>query len=582
MPARPGEPTSERATSPSSGGCAPLPGENRPTTTAATRTTAGSPATSSSTATSSATGTTGLRRVPVQGGRVAFGVGVGSNGNTICGTTDVTDGAWHHVAVTRRFSDGRLRCTSTGVLDADGPGRPTGTASYRNGRTTSYPNSDPFLVIGAEKHDAGTGLPVLQRVDRRDPALHRLAIHGRGFTRAVQSLHDATATPPPSITSTKAPATSSGTPRAANSHGTRLLRGQSRRARSGRATAPPLTPPGAPRSSRSISGLARPVAIANAGDGRLFVVEADGRILAYEVTEDGPFNFLGTFLDIQDRVLCSRGARAPRSGLPPELRGRTATSTSTTRRNAPTATSSIARFRRPRPAASEQWRRSEHREYPPDHRRTRRTATTTAAGWPSAPMATCTWPSVTAGAAGIPSRAARTSATLLGKVLRLAVDRLRWPGALLHDPAEQPVRRHAGDPLDEIWAWGLRNPWRIAFDRLTGDLFIADVGQGKREEVNFQPRRQRRRRELRLAAHGRNRLLRPAGLPDRRSLVPPILDYGHGEGCSVTGGYRYRGSQVPDPPWRVPVRRLLQRDDLGRRPGVRRDLEPGRAPRLRP
>lgn len=91
-------------------------------------------------------------------GRVAFGVSKGNSGNTLCGATNVADGAWHHIAVTRKARNGALKIFVDGTLDASGAGA-TGDISYRNGRATSYPNSDPFLVIGAEKHDAGSAYP---------------------------------------------------------------------------------------------------------------------------------------------------------------------------------------------------------------------------------------------------------------------------------------------------------------------------------------------------------------------------------------------------------------------------------------
>ena len=90
-------------------------------------------------------------------GVIAFGVNNGSEGETIVGTLNVADGQWHHVAVTRRFSDGLLSMYVDGQLDAQTDG-PDGDISYRNGRSTSYAN-DPFLVLGAEKHDAGSAYP---------------------------------------------------------------------------------------------------------------------------------------------------------------------------------------------------------------------------------------------------------------------------------------------------------------------------------------------------------------------------------------------------------------------------------------
>ncbi len=90
-------------------------------------------------------------------GRVVFGVNNGSQGITLCGQTDVADGRWHHIAVTRSAVDGNLALFIDGRLDARGDG-PTGDVSYRDGRATQYP-ADPFLVIGAEKHDAGPEYP---------------------------------------------------------------------------------------------------------------------------------------------------------------------------------------------------------------------------------------------------------------------------------------------------------------------------------------------------------------------------------------------------------------------------------------
>ncbi|MBK8231726.1 MAG: T9SS type A sorting domain-containing protein [Candidatus Eisenbacteria bacterium] len=89
---------------------------------------------------------------------LAFGAANQTSGTGICGSIAVDDGEWHHVAVTRRRSDGQLRLFVDGGLDAEADG-PNGDLSYRNGRATSFPNSDPFLVLGAEKHDAGLEYP---------------------------------------------------------------------------------------------------------------------------------------------------------------------------------------------------------------------------------------------------------------------------------------------------------------------------------------------------------------------------------------------------------------------------------------
>lgn len=96
--------------------------------------------------------------ISLYGGRIAFGVDNGSNKQTRCGSTNVADGQWHHIAVTRRFSDGYMQIYVDGQLDAQGSG-PSGNISYRIGRSTNYPDSDPFIVIGAEKHDVGPNYP---------------------------------------------------------------------------------------------------------------------------------------------------------------------------------------------------------------------------------------------------------------------------------------------------------------------------------------------------------------------------------------------------------------------------------------
>jgi Concanavalin A-like lectin/glucanases superfamily len=96
--------------------------------------------------------------VSLGAGRLAFGVGTAAGGHTIVGARHVADGQWHHVAVARRRSDGWMQIYVDGSLDVEGDG-PDGDASYRNGRATSWPASDPFLVIGAEKHDAGPAYP---------------------------------------------------------------------------------------------------------------------------------------------------------------------------------------------------------------------------------------------------------------------------------------------------------------------------------------------------------------------------------------------------------------------------------------
>lgn len=144
------------------------------------------------------------------------------------------------------------------------------------------------------------------------------------------------------------------------------------------------------------------------------------------------------------------------------------------------------------------------------------------------------------GSANDPLNAGQDLGTLLGKLLRIDVD--SNPGGYAI-PASNPfVNDDAA--RNEIWAWGLRNPWRFSFDRLTGDLFIADVGQNQWEEINFQPAK---------SGGGENygwRIMEAShcfrtGACDAAGLILPIFEYDHSQGCSVTGGYLYRGAQYP-------------------------------------
>ena len=108
-------------------------------------------------------------------------------------------------------------------------------------------------------------------------------------------------------------------------------------------------------------------------------------------------------------------------------------------------------------------------------------------------------------------------------------------------PADNPcVRRKGARP--EIWAYGLRNPWRYSFDRVTGDLWIGDVGAGAEEEIDFQPAASRGGENYGWNALEGTYAWRKAP----RGAVPPIYEYNHASGrCSVTGGYVYRGKAIP-------------------------------------
>jgi glucose/arabinose dehydrogenase len=137
------------------------------------------------------------------------------------------------------------------------------------------------------------------------------------------------------------------------------------------------------------------------------------------------------------------------------------------------------------------------------------------------------------GAAGDPFGNAQNTGVLLGKILRLDVD----SGEPYAVPPDNPFG-------NEVWAYGLRNPWRMSFDQATGSLYIGDVGQGEWEEIDFLPAGSPGGANFgwdhREGAHDYQ-----GGGP--QGMLDPVAEYSHPEGgCSVTGGYVYRGSM---PEW---------------------------------
>jgi glucose/arabinose dehydrogenase len=144
------------------------------------------------------------------------------------------------------------------------------------------------------------------------------------------------------------------------------------------------------------------------------------------------------------------------------------------------------------------------------------------------------------GSGGDPQGYGQNLDSLLGKILRIDVD----GGDPYAVPPDNPFVGRVGT-RPEIWAYGLRNPWRVAFDHEDDLLYVADVGQGAWEEVSV------------VAAdeaglnYGWNRMegthCFPSGSDcDRSGLTLPVVEYPHAEGISVTGGYVYRGTAIPE------------------------------------
>lgn len=144
------------------------------------------------------------------------------------------------------------------------------------------------------------------------------------------------------------------------------------------------------------------------------------------------------------------------------------------------------------------------------------------------------------GAANDPQNRAQDLTTLLGKILRIDVDN----GVPYGAPETNPFVTDS-ENRPEIWSYGWRNPWRFSFDMQTGDMYVGDVGQNKYEEIDVEPAN---------AGGGKNygwRLMEGFHCfnpeecdPSSLGVELPIAEYEHSAGCSVTGGYVYRGSQI--------------------------------------
>ncbi|MEJ5239926.1 MAG: PQQ-dependent sugar dehydrogenase [Anaerolineales bacterium] len=271
-----------------------------------------------------------------------------------------------------------------------------------------------------------------------------------------------------------------------------------------------------------VEGLDRPVDIQTPpGDERLFIVEQDGRIRLVQSGQLLPL----PFLDITDRV----GTQGNEQGLlglafHPRFAENGYFYVNYTDRQGNTV---IARFQA-EPGASQVATTTEKRLlYIPQPYRNHN-----GGGMAFGPDGYLYLGLGDGGSAGDPQNNAQNPRSLLGKLLRIDVD-----GG---DPYAIPSDNPFGN---EVWAYGLRNPWRFAFDR-NGDLYIADVGQNKWEEVNFLPAG---------AAPGANfgwRLWEGnhpyESNPPAEGYLFPIAEYGHDQGCSVTGGVVYRGGM---PEW---------------------------------
>ena len=527
--------------------------------------------------------------VSIANGRLAFGAAVGANGTTVCGTSSVADGAWHHVAVMRRAADGRLQIYRDGVLDGQGLG-PTGDMSYTDGRSTTYPN-DPFLVLGAEKHDAGAAYPSYNGLidemmisdslryggaftppsgpyapDTDTVALYHfdegfgntindvsgaaggpsqgLRMYG-GITNGPEWTDDSpwfvpqpTPTPYQTPTPTATPsrtATPSLTPTAGT---TPILSSTSTRTPTATLSPTPANPGDlvSGLTFQSVAGgISQPVLVGHAGDGsgRLFVLERAGRIriisaagsllgtpfldivslvgdsgseqgllgLAFHPTYESNGRFFVTYTDNSGSVVLARYSASSNPGIADPASGQILLTV-------------------PKPAANHNGGMV---AFGPD-------------GYLYLSVGD-------GGGAGDTANNAQNHTVLLGKILRLNVD-----GALPYTiPSDNPFVGDTDPAVKrEIWAYGLRNPWRFSFDRVRGDLFIGDVGQGAREEIDYEPASFSGGGNYGWRVMEGSLCYNPASGCDMSGKILPVAEYAHSGGnCSVTGGYLYRGPGSP-------------------------------------
>lgn len=159
------------------------------------------------------------------------------------------------------------------------------------------------------------------------------------------------------------------------------------------------------------------------------------------------------------------------------------------------------------------------------------------------------------GRQGDPQNRAQTNTQLLGKILRIDVNGSGGTDCDISGssnytvPSSNPFHDGPGGNCDEIWASGLRNPWRFSFDRLTDDMWIADVGFQKWEEVDFQPAGSEGGENWGWRCYEGNDAFNTSDCGPISEYDFPVLAYSHGGDpfrCSITGGFVYRGTAVPE------------------------------------
>ncbi|HET7711191.1 MAG TPA: PQQ-dependent sugar dehydrogenase [Thermoanaerobaculia bacterium] len=284
-----------------------------------------------------------------------------------------------------------------------------------------------------------------------------------------------------------------------------------------------------------VSGLDLPVAITHAGDSRLFITLQRGRIVIWDGTRILP----DPFLDIRSRVFCGNSGSCGERGLlsvafHPRYaeNGRFFVYYTDLQGDIVIARYNVSADRdRADPSSAAIILEIPHQQFS-NHNGGQLQFGPDGFLYPG---------TGDGGSGGDPFNNAQNLSSLLGKLLRIDVD-----GAAYTVPPSNPFA--GGGGRGEIWAYGLRNPWRFSFDRANGDLWIADVGQGDWEEIDFQPASSRGGENYGWRRMEGTHCFPPSSTNCRdASFTLPVIEYDHSaRACSVTGGFRYRGRQNPN------------------------------------
>ncbi len=280
-----------------------------------------------------------------------------------------------------------------------------------------------------------------------------------------------------------------------------------------------------------LSGLDLPVHVTSAldGSGRLFVVEQRGRVL---IARNGVLKS-GAFLDITGRVGCCGERGLLSVAFPPEYAGKGYFYVDYTDKSGATVVSRFQLSSDPDRADPGSEKVLLQIPQPYANHNGGQLAFGPRDGFLYIGMGD-------GGSGGDPQNRAQDPGSLLGKLLRIDVESPASPYAV---PADNPFVQLPAYRA-EIWAVGLRNPWRFAFDRQTGDLYIGDVGQGSWEEIDFQPWQEPGGQNYGWRIMEGSHCYDPDPC-DPSGLVLPVAEYDHSLGCSVTGGVVYRGQAYP-------------------------------------